>query len=139
MECLLVGLDWVLPMMQSIFFLHVTCSCIFHAYVSFLFSISGCDVFSLSLSLSQIDCAWHLNTNPLRLGTLLVSGRLLLILLFPLFTFDSMIGRPNRISLRTFRNVAFIQSAILFCRTFLTLLSLLSFGLGAGNLFVRDP
>ena len=38
------------------YILHVTCSCIFHAYVSFHFSISGCDVFlSLSLSLSLSD------------------------------------------------------------------------------------
>ena len=38
--------------------MNVTCSCIFHAYISFLFlSILcfGCDVFSLSLSLSWID------------------------------------------------------------------------------------
>ena len=30
-DCVLVGLDWVEPMMQ--FLLHVTCSCISHAYV----------------------------------------------------------------------------------------------------------
>ena len=111
------------------YILHVTCSCIFHAYVSFHFSISGCDVFlslslSLSLSHSQIDCAWHLSANPLRLKTLLVLSLLLLILLFPLSTFGSVIGRPNRTSLRTFRNVAFIRSAMLFCRTFPLLLSL---------------
>ena len=35
-DCVLVGLDWVEPMMQ--FLLHVTCSCIFHAYVLY-FSI----------------------------------------------------------------------------------------------------
>ena len=93
----------------------------------------------LSLSLSRIDCAWHLNLNPLRLGTLLVPGLLLLILSFPLFTFGSMMGRPNRTSLRTFRNMAFIQSAMLFCRTFPTLLSLRSFRLRAGNLFMRYP
>ena len=58
---MLVGLDWVLPMMQFIF-LHVTCSCIFHAYVFFSFSLSGCNCvlsLSLSLSLSQIDCIWQ--------------------------------------------------------------------------------
>ena len=30
-DYVLVGLDWAEPMMQ--FTLHVTCSCIFHAYV----------------------------------------------------------------------------------------------------------
>ena len=30
-DCVLVGLDWAEPMMQ--FTLHVTCSCISHAYV----------------------------------------------------------------------------------------------------------
>ena len=35
-DCVSVGLDWAEPMMQ--FVLHVTCSCIFHAYVLF-FSI----------------------------------------------------------------------------------------------------
>ena len=30
-----IGLNWVEPMMQ--FFLHITCSCIFHAYILFLF------------------------------------------------------------------------------------------------------
>ena len=35
-DCVLVGLDWAKLMMQ--FLLHVTCSCIFHAYVLY-FSI----------------------------------------------------------------------------------------------------
>ena len=35
-DCVLVGLDWAEPMMQ--FLLHVTCSCIFHAYILY-FSI----------------------------------------------------------------------------------------------------
>ena len=35
-DCVLVGLDWAEPMMQ--FLLHVTCSCISHAYVLY-FSI----------------------------------------------------------------------------------------------------
>ena len=30
-DCVLVGLDWAEPMMQ--FLLHITCSCISHAYV----------------------------------------------------------------------------------------------------------
>ena len=50
--CVLVGLDWVEPMMP--FSLHITCSCIVHAYVlfHFLFWYSPLMV-SLSLSLSD--------------------------------------------------------------------------------------
>ena len=35
---MLLGLDWVEPMMQ--FSLHITCSCIVHAYVPFHASVS---------------------------------------------------------------------------------------------------
>ena len=123
-------------MMQFIFSTsHVHAYVLFHSY----FWIVIVFYFFLSLSLSRIDCVWHLSANPLRLGTLLAPGLLLFILSFPLFTFGSMMGRPNRTSLRTFRNVAFIRNAMLFCRTFPTLLSLRSFELGAGNLFVRYP
>ena len=134
------------------------CTSHVHAYVSFLFflfvllvmcflslslSLSLSLYLSLSvlfsLSLSRIDCAWHLNLNPLRLGTLLVPGLLLLILPFPLFTFGSVMGRPNRTSLRTFRNIMFIWSVMLFCRTFPTLLHPVSFGLGTGSLLWRNP
>ena len=55
----LLGLDWVTPMM--LFNSHVTCSCIFHAYVLFLYTLNKCFFlfflsFSLSLFLSRIDC-----------------------------------------------------------------------------------
>ena len=146
--CLIIGtcagrFGLVLPMMQVIF-----CTSHVHAYFMrtypfiSLFLVVMCFLslsLSLPLSLTQINYVWHLSANPLRLETLLVPGLLLLILLFPLFMFGSVIGRPNKTSLRTFRNVAFIRSAMLFCWTFLTLLSLWSFGLEAGNLFVRDP
>ena len=51
--CVLVGLDWAKPMMFLL--LHVTCSCIFHAYVPSIFSffdIDLCWYFSVSLSFS---------------------------------------------------------------------------------------
>ena len=110
-----------------------------HTYLFFLFCFFLWCVSILSPSLSRIDCAWHLSANLLWLGTLLVWGLLPLILPFPLFMFGSVMGRPNRTSLRTFRNMVFLWSTMLFCRTFLTLLSLLSFKLGVGNLLVRDP
>ena len=124
---------------DAIWFLHVTCSYIFHAYVPFLFllSIMCCNVFWFffpSLSLSRIDCAWHANsTNLLRLRTLfVVLGFLLLI--FPLFTFGSVMKKPERTFHKTSNDAAFIRNAKSFCRTFPTLLSLPSFGLGVGLL-----
>ena len=36
-DYVLIGLDWAEPMMQ--FLLHVTCSCISHAYVFYFFNI----------------------------------------------------------------------------------------------------
>ena len=138
-NCILVGLDWVQPMMQLFLahhmFMHFSC---IHT-LSFLFIFSVCDVslfLPLSLSLSRIDFAWHLSANLLRLETLLVPS-LLLIFLHPLFMFGFMMGRPSRTSLRTFRNVAFIRNAMSFCRTFPTLFYPVSFELGDGNLFVR--
>ena len=68
--------------------LHVTCSCIFHAYVPSFISILiliCVGVFlhvSLSLSLSlplTLVALWHLNGNLLRLETLFVPGLLRLL------------------------------------------------------------
>ena len=79
--CVLLGLDWVEPMMQ--FSLHVTCSCIRTFSFSFLvLSIDGAFLFfsfspslSLSLSLSLLDslgmapkCKTTLSWNPLHSG-----------------------------------------------------------------------
>ena len=114
--------------------------CVLSLFLSLCLSISLCLCLCLYLCLSRIDCIWHPKCiSPLRLGTLLVSGLLLLILPFPLFTFSFVMWRPKRTSLRTFRNMAFIRSAMLFCWILPTLLSLLSFRLGVRNLFVRDP
>ena len=103
---------------------------VFHAYIPFL---------SLSLSLSQIDYTWYPSANLLQSGTIFVRDHLLLILLFPFFTFSSLIRRPIRTSLRTFLNVAFIRSATWFCRTLKTLLYSISFTLGDRILFMRYP
>ena len=92
-----------------------------------------------SLSLSRINYAWHPSTNLLRLGTLFVLGHHLLLLIFPLFKFGSVMRRPIRTSLRTFLIVAFIRSTIWFCQILPTLLYLMSFTLKDGNLFVRYP
>ena len=58
-SCVLIGLDWANPMMSLL--LHVTCLCIFHAYVPFfsfsliLLLIDTLLCVSLSLSLSLAD------------------------------------------------------------------------------------
>ena len=49
-SCVLVGLDWVEPMMYLL--LHATCSCIFHAYVQFLSFLLILTVFGTFLHLS---------------------------------------------------------------------------------------
>ena len=108
--------------------------------LSFLYFCSGlweCFL-SFSLSLSQINYSWHSSTNLHWLETLFVPS-LLLLLIFPLFTFGSVMKRPITTSLRTFLNVAFIRSTMWFCRISLTLLYPMSFTLGDGNLFVRYP
>ena len=70
--CVLVGSDWVELMMFLM--LHITCSCIFHAYVpSFLYIlILNCLVlFCLSLSISLPFVNWSMapSRNPLRFET----------------------------------------------------------------------
>ena len=139
-ECVLVGLDWVFTH-YAFLILHIICSCIcscIRLFFSFLFLLFGCDV--LSFSLSQIDCAWHLKRiNSLRVEILFKVPFLLLLIPFPILTFGSMMRRPERTSWRTFRNVVFIRSAMLFCQTFPTLFSPLSFGLKARNLYLRVP
>ena len=140
-----IGLDWVSPMRSL--FLHVTCSCILHAYILFHLSYSELVLcfyslsLSLSLSLSHRTPLWNLNRrNPLWLETLIMvpSHPLLLFLLFHLIS-GSVMKRPRRTSLRTSRNVAFIRNAQLFYRILPTLLSLKSFKLGIGNLYLRNP
>ena len=97
-SCVLVGLDWAEPMMFLM--LHVTYSCIFHAYVpSFLYVlILNCLVLfflSLSLSLSLfplLAALRHLSENLHRLGTLFIPGHLFLIL--PLLMSGFVMTRP---------------------------------------------
>ena len=117
-------------------FMHI--SCIHILFFLFIYLWLCSLSFSLSPSLSQIDYIWHLSAN--HKSTLAKN---------PLGSRSSssdppvlplhVMGRPNKTSLRTFRNVAFIWSTMLFCRIFQTLFSLWLFELRAGNLFVRYP
>ena len=142
-DCVLLGLDWVEPMMQLCLarhmFMHFSCTHIlsfpFFSLLWWCFSV--CLPLSLSLSLSWIDSAWHPSAIPLPLRTLFILGHLLLILL--LFMFSSLMKRPKRTSRRTSPHVVFIQSATWFYWTFMILLYPLSFTIGDGNLYVRYP
>ena len=122
-DCVLVGLDWVEPMM--LFILHVTClsfPCI-HSFLSIyslifwtalgLFLLSS---LSLPLSIYVNLLLWHPNGNVLHPRTLFVPRHpLLLTLLLSLFGF--VIRRPNRTSLRSFLDEAFILKTKSSCRT----------------------
>ena len=131
---MLVGLDWVEPVM--LFILHVTCSCIpMHTF--FLFNIlaifemcwdfSNC--LSLSLPFSSVCvslCLWHLNVSLFRPKTLFVLGHPFhLTLLLHLFSF--VMKMPERPSRRTFLIKAFILNAKLSWRTSPTLTYPMSF------------
>ena len=133
-DCVLVGLDWAEPMM--LFILYVTCSCIpMHTFFPFniFFDILNCFgtfliVFSLSLSLSlslllsvYVNLLlWNPNVNLLRPETLFIPRHpFLLTLLLSLFGF--VIRRPNRTSLRSFLDEAFILKTKSSCRTSPTL------------------
>ena len=107
-----------------------------HTYPFIPFFGYDCVLFlSLSLSLSRIDCAMAPKTCKSTWDTYKSS----FYDHVPLFTFGFMMGRPQRTSWKTSRNMAFIRSAMLFYQTLPTLLSLLSFKLGVENLYVRDP
>ena len=107
-RCVLLGLDWAKPMMFLM--LHVTCSCISHAYVPSIISIFYIDLclvlfcFSLSLSLSHVSCSiapkqkstpsrhhlsWHLLFLPqlillhLTLGSMMIKPEMIFEELFP--------------------------------------------------------
>ena len=136
--CVLVGLDWAKPMISLL--LHVTCSCIFHAYIPFFFILLILNVlvlFCLSLSLSffQLVALWHLNRNLLYPETLFIPRHFLLhpLRILPPPMSDSMMIKPVRTFRRTFHNVAFIWNAKSFYPTFLILTFLLSSIVGVGS------
>ena len=136
--CVLLGLDWAKPMM--LLMLHVTCSCIFHAYVpSSLFWYWYCWCFSvyffLSLFLSLV-ALWHLNESLLCPRTLFILGHPLH--LTPLLTFGSMMIKPIRTFWRTFLDEAFIRDAKSFYQNFLILTFPLSSIVEVGSHYVAS-
>ena len=144
-NCVLIGLDWVEPMMQIFFayhmFMHFLCirtlSLLYILVpvmmVFFCFSLS----LSLSPSLSLIVYALHPSANSLRLKTLFFLRHLPLILL--LFTFSSVMRRPIKTSRITSPNVVFIRNTTWFYQTFPILLYPLSFTVEDRQIYVRYP
>ena len=135
--CVLVGLDWAEPIM--LLSLHVTCSCIFHAYVhSFLYILIlicvGAFLLVSSLSFFRLVALWHLNENLLHPGTLFVPGHLLLILPPP--TSGFVMIKSVRTFRRTFLDEAFIRNATLSYQISPILNFPLSSTAGAGSHFV---
>ena len=131
---------------MMLFILHITCSCISHAYVlsfqytCYIWTMLGLFWLSLSLPLSSVCvslCLWHLNTSLLRPRTLLVLGHPLhLILLLNLF--GSVMRMPERPSRRTFLDEAFILNAKSSWQTSSTLTYPLSFTVGVGSHYVTS-
>ena len=122
--------------------LHVTCSCIFHAYIPFfsilliliLFGTLLLLSLSLSLSLFWLVCAWHPSISLLRPEILLVPRHHLLLIL-PLLMSGSMMTKPIKTFRRTFLGAAFIQNTKSSFRIFPILTYPLSFKVGVGSPF----
>ena len=123
-DCMVVVLDWAEPIM--LFILHVTCSCIpmhtlfpFNIFFDIFWTVLGLfwlSSLSLPLPVYVSLLLWHPNINLLHPGTLFILGHPLLLTLL-LSLSNSVMRRPNRTSLRTFLNEAFILNAKSSCRT----------------------
>ena len=116
--------------------IHTFNSIYFDIFVSGAFLIVFLS-FSLSLPLTLV-ASWHLSISLFRPGTLFVPEHLLLLFhLTPLLLTSSFVmRRPNRTSLRTSHNAAFIQNTKSFCQTSLTLTCLLSSTVRVGSHYV---
>ena len=138
-NCVLGGLDWAEPMM--LFILHVTCSCISHAYVisfqytCYIWTVLRLFWLSLSLPLFYVCvslCLWHLKASLLCPRTLFVLRHPLpLILLHHIFC--SVMRMRERPSWRTFLNETFILNSKSSWQTLLTLTNPMSFIVGVGS------
>ena len=143
-SCVLIGLDWAKPMMFLL--LHVTCSCIFHAYIPFfsffliLLLIGTFLLLFLSLSLSWLVCSWHLKRASLLYPeTLFILGHHLLplLILTPLML-GSMMIKPVRTFRKTFLDMAFLRNTKSSFWIFSILTFLLSSTVGVGSPFVTS-
>ena len=142
--CVLLGLDWVEPM---IFFLvcmsHVHAfSCIrtfipLYSYI-LMYLVLFCVSLFLPLSFFRLVASRHLNENPLHPRTLFVLRHLLLLLTLHLLMYGSMMIKPERTFRRTFVDEAFIQNTKSSYRIFLILTYPLSFTIGVRSHYVTS-
>ena len=123
------------------FLLHITCSCIPHAYVlSFQYTCyiwTALELFWLSFFLSlsfclRWSCLWHLSVSQLHPRTFCVLGHCLLLILL-LLIFGSVMRVPERTSRRTFLDEVFIRNTESFWQTSPTLTFPLSFTIEDGS------
>ena len=141
-SCVLVGLDWAEHMMFLL--LHVTCSCIFHAYIPFILYLIDIDLclvhFCFFLSLSRLDCLWHQRRASLLLpGTLFVPGHHLLpLLILPPLMSSSVIIKLISTFQRTFLDGTFIRNAKSSFQISLILTYPLSSTVGVGSPFMTS-
>ena len=143
-DCVRVGLDWAEPMMQ--FILHVTCSCIFHAFVRLfnILIILNCFgafliiFFSLPLLLVMLVVSVapkHKSTlarSPFHSGASSSSDHV------PLPLFVSIMMMPTRHLRKTFLNETLIRNAKSSWVILLTPSFPLSFTVGNRSLFVTS-
>ena len=136
-----IGLGWAHDVLtiayHTLMHFHAYLPCILSTLIYWLYwCFSAC--FSLLLSLLfTLVASWHLNVSLLRPKTLFILGHPLLLTLLP-HTSGSVIRRPNRTSLRTFLDEAFIRNAKSFCRISSTLTYPLSFTIGVGSHCVKS-
>ena len=98
---------------------------------------SACPLLSLFLLLVAL---WHLNENPLLLGTLFVPGQLLFLppLILLHLTSSFVMIKPIKTFRRNSHNEAFIRNAKLFYQTFSILIFPLSSTVGVGSHYVAS-
>ena len=152
-DCVLLELDWAEPIIQ--FLLHVTCSCISHAYVLhfsiYLLYLNNFGAFlivsffplSILFTLVVSMAPKHKSTpaqNPLHSSASSSSDStpLSLSLSLSLSLFDSIMMIPTRHSQRTFLDTAFILNAKSFWRTSPTPTFPLSFTVRGGSYCVTS-
>ena len=107
------------------------------SYILIYYCVSTFFILSLSLHSCVSMLLWHLNANLLYPRTFCILGHLL-PLTPHLLLFSSMMRTPERTSLRTFVDEAFIWNATLFCQTFLTFTYQLSFTIEVENHFMTS-
>ena len=116
-------------------FMHFSCIRTFNSLFYDIDLVHAFLCVSFSLSFLRELALWHLNANPLCLGTFFIPGHLLLLppLILLHLTSSSVMIKPVRTFQRTFLDVAFIQNAKSSFQIFSILTFPLSSTVGVGS------